>query len=767
MKMCSVFLNAIVLTCCLPVVPAADAPQIGSCGGSDQCAPDSWRQITAEMAASESDQQAIKFVQTKAIKFVQTKARLHEKRGRVTQLPDDGAEVLGVSGNAEGDLAAFIASLVSNVATIIACIVFFMIARRTLPMIYANNTLNGVQPYPVPAGMFGWARAALGISVLEIQDSVGLDQAMLMEFTQMNMKILAMLAIPIVCIMGPIHYLFGNNAAGNDYLSYISFGNVEKGSWIYSVHCISVWLVVVIVQSNIYWTMDVFMDRRIDWLEKLPLNRASTVMVEGVPEEFQTDEKLHAFFAKLLGASKVEKAYLAKRASALKAQLKKKGDSKKALDAANFKWAKTGNAPDQRPKSFGGADLIEMYERQIEEAEAQMKIERTRAEKELSVPGGVNGCNGFVTFSDPATAEIALSMQFGRDAEQWVMTVAPPATSILWKDLEQDPGMRTFWSVIGFLLTAALYMLYLPLTIWITQLANKLNLGPLQPFWEGLAPTLGLLIMVSFLPTFLIMIFRACFTLSDDAYAQYMLQQWYFIFQVVFVILVTAIGNSLFDFMKALVESPLDIMPMLANTMPKVTHFYMNYLVLAWASHGTNFTRAVPLAKFLFFKRLFPEEEARQMAEPEDQDYYGIGSRHARFTIMMCIGIVFGTMSPPMILLAFFNFCLCRLVYGYLVPFAEEKKADLGGLLFVRACRHLFIGNIIYVLLMTGVLYDRASSGIPSFVSAAALFYVSWSMKRFEARFLYEKLPFEEMLREGATSKHRGEGLPYVQPEWL
>mmetsp|Transcript_94112 Transcript_94112/g.172510 ORF Transcript_94112/g.172510 Transcript_94112/m.172510 type:complete len:516 (+) Transcript_94112:1-1548(+) len=514
--------------------------------------------------------------------------------------------------------------------------------------------------------------------------------------------------------------------------------------------------------------MEQYLERRIDWLEKLPMNRATTILVEAVPAEYQTDEKLKEFFSKLYGASKVKSAWLAKRAPLMQYQLKRSADAVKGLEAAKFKWEKTGNDPEQRPKSFRGVDQIEYYEGEIKSSEEQIKIERTEVEKALSTPGGVNGCNGFVTFSDPAAAEIAVSMQYGSDSAVWVVSIPPPAESVLWSDLEQNPTGKAFWTIIGYLLTFALYCLYLPLTIWITTISGKMTFpDPIQAFWEALAPTMGLLVMVSFLPTFLILIFKCCFTLNDSAYSQYVLQNWYFIFQVVFVIMVTAIGDSLFDFMKTMVMTPLEIMPILAKTMPVATHFYMNFIVLSWVAHGQNFTRIVPLGKFLFFRKVFGDETGLKMAEPEDQDYYGLGGRHARWAIFMCIGIIFGTLSPPIGILTFINFFLCRLVYAYLVSFAEQKKPDLGGLFFVRACRHLFVGNIIYVLLMTGVLYERASSGGPATISIIALFYVIWSMERFETEFLYEKLPFEEHIKKGTDTKHRSEGAPYVQPEWI
>merc|ERR1719277_2623260 len=110
-----------------------------------------------------------------------------------------------------------------------------------------------------------------------------------------------------------------------------------------------------------------------------------------------------------------------------------------------------------------------------------------------------------------------------------------------------------------------------------------------------------------------------------------------------------------------------------------------------------NLTRYIALGKFIMFKKLYEtEEEARQACEPEDQDYYGMGSRSARFTINLAIPIVFGTLSPPTMALAFINFCVCRLVYGYLIPFAESKKPDTGGYFFALQLKHIFVFLMLY-----------------------------------------------------------------------
>ena len=99
----------------------------------------------------------------------------------------------------------------------------------------------------------------------------------------------------------------------------------------------------------------------------------------------------------------------------------------------------------------------------------------------------------------------------------------------------------------------------------------------------------------------------------------------------------------------------------------------------SWATHAQGLMRHVMLVKFLSFKRIMPDDDALKMAEPEDQDYYGIGSRSARFTINMVPGIVYGTRCSPINFLCWANFYFCLLFYGYLIPFAETKEPDLGG----------------------------------------------------------------------------------------
>merc|ERR1719199_765122 len=137
-------------------------------------------------------------------------------------------------------------------------------------------------------------------------------------------------------------------------------------------------------------------------------------------------------------------------------------------------------------------------------------------------------------------------------------------------------------------------------------------MGPLEAVWIGLAPTLGLQVMVAFLPTILFLIFRI---LKADTLAQKRLQTYYFWFQIVFVVLVTAIGSDATGFAMTVFTDPLALPDLLGQTMPPATHFYMNFLVLQWVTHAQSMLRHVMLIKYIAFGQLNDDDTAHKLSE--------------------------------------------------------------------------------------------------------------------------------------------------------
>merc|ERR1740138_966286 len=117
--------------------------------------------------------------------------------------------------------------------------------------------------------------------------------------------------------------------------------------------------------------------------------------------------------------------------------------------------------------------------------------------------------------------------------------------------------------------------------------------------------------------------------------------------------------------------------------------------------------RWVNLVKYLALHSYFKDKRVVEMSEPEDQDYYGIGGRSARWTLELVICMVFCSLSPLILGLTLISFLIARCAYGYVVVFCETRKYDLGGPFFVKQMMHLQFGVGLYALLMIGIFLER------------------------------------------------------------
>merc|ERR1712187_709897 len=212
------------------------------------------------------------------------------------------------------------------------------------------------------------------------------------------------------------------------------------------------------------------------------------------------------------------------------------------------------------------------------------------------------------------------------------------------------------------------------------------------------------------------------------------------------------------------------IVYLLASTLPLASHFYLNYLPLQWVTHAQNMLRLANFFKFKAFSAALGEAVAIKKSEPEDQDYYGLGSRSARFTFMLVWVLSFCSLSPLITILGFVNFWMCRKVYGYLCVFCEIKKPDLGGNFYMSQIMHVSEGLFIYVVLMTGVLAERDLSAWPGMIAASGLIYQYIAYGRLKNNFRWESLCFDDLMTmdegKGKEELRKSTGV-YKQPELI
>jgi len=518
------------------------------------------------------------------------------------------------------------------------------------------------------------------------------------------------------------------------------------------------------------------MDRRIAWLKRMPFPRSNTILVENIEQAYCSDAKLRDYFNEAFDEDVVEEAYVVRDTTKLLALLKTLKEHKGLLEDAEVKM---GDGEEARPvhrlhslDSHLGeeVDSINFYTERVKTLEGEVAAER--AQIRAVVDGGALNqllyCNsGFVTFRKRVNCEHALKHQFSRDRDTFVVSAPPDPRDIRFPSLQADHLVAPARYVLGYLSVAGIFFSFLPLVAAISSVTSLQHLSSVVPLldwiikehsnlakvWDGLASSMMLTTLMSLVPMFLIMIFEHFFVLKAEMWMQHKVQQWYFRFLVVFVLLVTCIGTSLSAAVEDILEDPSSIIWRMADSMPQSTNFYLEFFLTQTAAHVGFLSRLTTLVKFLMFKPLVGVVRAKELCEPEDQAYHGIGSRSAMLVLLLVTALVFCTLQPLICVLCFVFFAVARLVYGNLFLLAENPKVDLGGVFWVTQLQQTQQGLVIYVLLMCGVLFRRARGYGPGAIALSSLAFVAQTYNRFDHAYPWEGLPFAEVVH---TSQRQG-----------
>jgi hypothetical protein len=670
--------------------------------------------------------------------------------------------------NSQGDLAAFMSSICLDTISFAMLIGFFCLVYRRYPLVYMDNINLGLAA-KFEETCFGWVSAAWNLTSQDIEDAAGLDAAMFMEFVQLSIRLMLTIGIPMVLILCPLHVYAGGHGAGTDNLSQLGMANVVSGEgarWVYWIHAIFVWYVVVMTQRAIFLAQESFLEKRQRWLRQMPRPRSTTVLVEGIPADTCNDSALKEEFNKLFPGGRVLSAFVVKNVANLTSLIDAHRSATHSLDKANFEWETAGGTEDVRPRCrnwpFGEmVDKIDLYEQKKKEIATRVLEERQfLADPKNSAQVYAN--SGFVTFATEREAAIALALKVRADEYEFAMSIPPDPADVIYSDLYMDQSTLQIKSFIGYVSIVAVFFGFTPIILAISSIINLTALRRSIPLvekliqavpmserlLEGVLASAALTLFMSFLPTIFMFIFDSFYQLKAGRWAQHSLQIWYFWFQVIFVLLITAVGSSLWDTVVTLISHPTLIFELLAHRLPSTTHFYLNFMAMQWAVHGLNLTRYINLSKYKALLLVCDEQQAKDMSEPEDQDYYGMGARSARFTLNLVIALVYCSLCPLITVITGINFVICKVVYGYLLVFAEMPKPDLGGVFWVSQLRHAQHGLFIYIMLMIGVLSSRAATLGPTIVAAPALLYCMRNFDRFQYHFQWETLPFEEIAKQ-------------------
>jgi len=673
--------------------------------------------------------------------------------------------LLGVNKNAQGDLLILESTFITNSLLYLAVTAAFCFLVRLYPAVY-NRTLDKEKfETPPPAGFWEkmyyyseWLRDVYsGRDEDVVIKEAGLDGLMFLKYQDLMRWMLLALGPPIVTVLCPMHYIYGMNSESVDKLSRLGINNLHYGSKLFWVHVVFVYYVVIIAVLFILDAQRKFVTSRYQWLKDEPLPKATTMLVEGIPYRFRSESKLKHFFedACAFGKDAVERVYMIRQAGMLYVMVDKVSHANLSIlhakQSGDDEAVKELEAEKQLHEEVMDKERQKIHERVqagkdaegkknpllfVAQQEEQQKVEDDVGDEDQ----GIYSAAAFVTFTTRNYRRKGLKEQYSAYAEEFVCSPAVEPSDVYWSNLALLPLERENLDFIGRLCVAGIFVAWLPAVISILSLTdlrslqNKVpwvgelcdNDPALEAVLEGVFATWALKLFMGLLPTILLYIIRYFFTSNAGAHAQYHMHSLHFIFQVIFVVLVTAIGKSLFYTAKIVAEQPSTFLDVIALSMPTSSHFYLQYVILGWFGVALEQLRISNLLKFKAFSLFMDEAKAKERSEPEADTTYGMGTRFANSTTYATIFFCFCTCSPTICIFAWVYFRLASITYTYLLCKAETKKPDLGGLFWVQALRQTFVGLVIFVLLMVGILEERASTYKEGIIASGALCILYW-----------------------------------------
>eukprot|EP00933_Yihiella_yeosuensis_P041793 TRINITY_DN3619_c1_g1_i7.p1 TRINITY_DN3619_c1_g1~~TRINITY_DN3619_c1_g1_i7.p1 ORF type:complete len:778 (-),score=113.89 TRINITY_DN3619_c1_g1_i7:306-2639(-) len=670
--------------------------------------------------------------------------------------------------NQRSDILQLLSSLSTSLTTCMICICAFIALRKSYPNVYSGNVLNGTAPKKPLESAFSWVWASLETTTDEAAQTAGLDCALFIEFNNLSIKILVVLGIPMCLVFSTIHYMEGlNGGTGHqDILHQTTIANAVIGhTYTYFAHAVALWICCLWIKAAVWKAQDDFIHKRFVWLSNLQSPRATTILVENIPENYRSEAKVREFFLDAFPAEAIKEIFVVQKSEELEKLVEKRDAAEEGKLTAELTAAKEGTRPTMRMSCFGrSVDSIDYYTKDLNDALSQIPTERERLQLAASTVGGVNSHAAFVTFANRRDAMIAKEAIFSPHIGVWKVSQPPEPSSICWQSLRHEEDERKSKYVGGCCAIALFYLMFTPLTVGISNLAMAVDMGPAQPIWASLAPTIGLTLVLAFAPTIFLAIIRHFFCLLSKNSQQHALQVQYYWFQVFQVVLLPLLAIHIIPFISKVIQNPNAFMITLADKLPGASIFFLNFLVVQWATHCVAAVRHINLAKFIAFRWLFSEAEAYKRSEPEDQDYYGIGARSARCSLTILIGIIFMHVEPLIPVVALLDMLTCRIVFGYLIVFAETRKPDLGGEFWVTQLKQILQGSVFYCVLVTGLLARRSTSWVPAGASFLCLLYMVYACSIFEESFRWRSLPFKEEIGAEASADAKNAAGSYKQP---
>ena len=305
------------------------------------------------------------------------------------------------------------------------------------------------------------------------------------------------------------------------------------------------------------------------------------------------------------------------------------------------------------------------------------------------------------------------------------MQMAPRAveispTDVLWTNMSirwWDRWIRTSLIVvlaIGLTVAWAIPVAFTGALSNISALSQEyhwlawLNNAPqsIQGIIQGVLPPLLLSLLLLILP-FVLRFLAKLQGISTGTSAEIAVSRYFFFFLFVQVFLVVTVAASISTVLVNLekIKDNLTNTPtVLAANIPNAANYFFSYILLqALSTSAGVLVQVVSLLGWFILAPVLDNTARQKWKRQVNLPEIKWGSFFPVYTNFACIGLIYSTVAPLMLVFLLITFGLFWFVYRYQTLYITKFSQDTGGLLFPLAINQLFVGLYFMELCLIGL----------------------------------------------------------------
>ncbi|CAG8720203.1 15301_t:CDS:2, partial [Acaulospora morrowiae] len=285
---------------------------------------------------------------------------------------------------------------------------------------------------------------------------------------------------------------------------------------------------------------------------------------------------------------------------------------------------------------------------------------------------------------------------------------------------------------------------------WLARLANRNEI--LKGFIQGTLPTLLVQSFNFLLPKTMrsfsgLQGFHARSVIELSTFAKY------YFFLLVNVLLIFSIAGTIakiFKEIEEIIKDPTKIPYLLATTLPLVSNFFVNLVILQGIGLFPVQLLQGPEIFSAWFTRTFLARTPREYAEANAPPFLDYGQRLPPIILVFVVILVYSSITPLILLFGTIYFFFGYMTHKYLLLYVYFHPYETAGLAWPKIFHRIIVGLYIYQIMMIGYMslrksYVMAGSLTPiPIITAIFYYYVNEAYNRSAAFIPLKTLREEE-----------------------